>query len=261
MKKHFFFDMDMTLTESTQKISESMKKAMARFLNFGADVVVVSGARKEKMIEQLGATAEECALLAQNGNHAESASGSALWTRELTWIQKYKILDLLYEVIDLSKVDPLDLVQDRGCQISYSLIGHNADLDLKRKADPTQAHRKAIIESNAGMFKRLENVGVQCAIGGTTCIDFYTHTKGMNVAEFIKERGWLPEECVYVGDALYPGGNDHTVVGVIDTVQVSGPVETENFIKQATELMRGQMDLEEDDDHCDDDDEEDDDDL
>jgi hypothetical protein len=28
---------------------------------------------------------------------------------------------------------------------------------------------------------------------------------------------WQKEDCLYIGDALFPGGNDETVVGVIPT--------------------------------------------
>ena len=31
---------------------------------------------------------------------------------------------------------------------------------------------------------------------------------------------WNKDECVYYGDALIPGGNDESVIGVIETIPV-----------------------------------------
>ena len=44
--------------------------------------------------------------------------------------------------------------------------------------------------------------------------------------------GWNKEECLYVGDALFPGGNDAVVVGVVPTHQIKDPDDTFRFIKE-----------------------------
>lgn len=257
MKKHYFFDMDMTLTESTQKISESMTNAILGLTKKGGDVIVVSGARKEKIIEQIGKAFEEMGMLAQNGNHAELASGVPVWKRELDWVQKKVTLNVIQAILDKNpgacQTNILDLVQDRGCQISYSMIGHTAPLEKKKEFDERGDIRKGVMLSSA-VVDLLKPVKVKWAIGGTTCIDFYERSKGDNVAEFIEYHGWNKEECVYVGDALFKGGNDESVIGIIDTVQVKGPHETECIIRDATKLMREDKEVEEDNDDEDDDD-------
>ena len=74
---------------------------------------------------------------------------------------------------------------------------------------------------------------VEVRIGGTTTFDYFRKGmhKGHNVLELIRRKGWVKDECVYVGDALFPGGNDETVIGVIDTHPVKNPTETLEFIR------------------------------
>ena len=43
--------------------------------------------------------------------------------------------------------------------------------------------------------------------------------------------GWKKEECVYFGDMLFPGGNDESVIGVIDTEAVENPDDTLNILR------------------------------
>ena len=78
----------------------------------------------------------------------------------------------------------------------------------------------------------LNELAIDVVPGGTTCFDFFLRgkNKGYNVLRLIKKKDWRNTECVYVGDALFPGGNDETVIGVIPTHPVQGPDETFAFI-------------------------------
>lgn len=211
--KHYFFDLDNTLTRSRSLISFEMAEALRKMIDDGYDVVVVSGAKHEQIIKQLSSISEQVAILAQNGNDAESSVGTPLWYNELNWIQKKEIFNLPFPQQEI------DNVQDRGCQISYSLIGHNKPLTEKELADPDQKIRKQLL-------KDWNFSSVQTSIGGTTCIDFYLKNKGENVERYIKEMGWNKSDCLYVGDALYEGGNDATVLEIVKTLQVKNPEDT-----------------------------------
>lgn len=228
MKKHFFFDMDGTLTRSRTEITREMSAALMSLVEAGSDVIVVSGAKQEQMFKQLGSVVEEVAIMAQNGNESYNSIGGLLWRRELSEEQRSAVIAFIDRI---KGVDNGDLVQDRGCQISFSAIGHNAPLKKKEAYDPGGKKRKVEIDAHKHTIKELAKLGVHVAIGGTTCIDFYTQTKGENVEDFIVRQRWLNRDCVYVGDALFEGGNDHTVVGVIPTLQVSGPDEALTVIK------------------------------
>jgi hypothetical protein len=70
-------------------------------------------------------------------------------------------------------------------------------------------------------------------IGGSTSFD-YIHKdrhKGANVAKLIELKGWNKDDCIYFGDGLYPGGNDESVIGVIETVLVRDHLDTYEKLK------------------------------
>lgn len=75
---------------------------------------------------------------------------------------------------------------------------------------------------------------MEVQIGGSTCLDYFKKglNKGANVKKLIEALGWNKDECVYFGDALFPGGNDETVVGIIDTVKVADEVDTAAKLKE-----------------------------
>ena len=76
-------------------------------------------------------------------------------------------------------------------------------------------------------------MGVEVKSGGTTVLDIFQKGKhkGYNVGELIKTLGWEKDNAIYVGDALFPGGNDATVIGVIDTHAVPNYHATYDFLK------------------------------
>lgn len=245
MKKHYFFDMDGTLTPSRDKMSRDMRNAMEK-LSWASvreigddrnDIVIVSGARQEQIQTQVGNG--PWMVLAQNGNDAMSGlGGSVIWQHRLPWDLKYWIFRWIHESLyytcemrewQLWPITNLeDLVEDRGCQVSFSIIGHNAPLEEKLAFDPKGEKRKELLRDRPWTETRVE-----VAIGGTTCLDFFLagHNKGGNIARFIEKMGWRREDCMYVGDQLYPGGNDHSVCGVIPTLEVRNPQETLEAIK------------------------------
>lgn len=42
----------------------------------------------------------------------------------------------------------------------------------------------------------------------------------------------IKDDCVYFGNALFPGGNDKTVIGVIDTFPVDNHLHTYSVLKE-----------------------------
>ena len=130
--------------------------------------------------------------------------------------------------------DENDLVEDRGSQVSYSLIGHHEDKDRKEAFDPSHAKRHALLRDLAEDVRILaEQYAVEIRSGGTTVLDIFQlgKNKGFNVAEYLKVHGWQKEDCIYLGDALFPGGNDETVIGIIPTYAVPNYHETYIYLE------------------------------
>ena len=227
--RHIFFDLDGTLTRSRTTITKGMKDVLTALRKSGRDVIVVSGAQKSRLDEQ--GDGFPCVYLAQNGNHAYILPGEKeLWRDLLSENERAAIMAHIRSIPRVWKVtDGNDLIEDRGSQISYSLLGHHEELSKKEAFDPDGSRRTELLKRYP-----LVSVLVEVKIGGTTTLDYFKKgkTKGYNVRRYIDANGWKSEECVYVGDALFPGGNDEAVVGVIDVKQVIGPDETASFIRE-----------------------------
>jgi hypothetical protein len=120
-------------------------------------------------------------------------------------------------------------IEDRGSQITFSSLGQKAPLDVKQGWDPDRKKRQAIakiIEPKVPQF--------DVVIGGMTSID--VTRKGVNKAYGIKKiEAYLklsPEKILFIGDALFEGGNDFPAKSTgVDCQQVSGPEETLKLIK------------------------------
>lgn len=238
MPKHFFFDLDNTLTRSRSHISPEHALILQKLASLG-DVIVVTGGRKSQIAKQLDPELTgHYYVLAQNGNEAAKKDGEELWMRRPSKEQKAAIIALVDEMkayLNLTVKDENDLVEDRGCSIAYSTIGHNEDVSIKEAYDPDHSKRLALIDHFRDKVEKLrEDHGIEVRTGGTTCLDFFHagKNKGYNVAEFLDTMQWAKEDCLYIGDALFPGGNDETVIGVIPTQSVDDYHETYTYLSQ-----------------------------
>lgn len=227
--RHLFFDLDGTVTPSRSLIEQPMADIMQKVLASGRDVIIVSGAEVKQALSQTGGM--PFVYLGQNGNHAyDDMQKQDLWREYLTDEEKEEVFSHIRSIPRTWQVpDENDLVEDRNSQISYSLLGHHADKAQKSAFDPKGAVRQELLAK----YPFFSN-SMQVVIGGTTCFDYIKkgYHKGRNVMKLINDRGWKKEECVYVGDALYHGGNDETVIGVIDTESIENPNGTHAFLEK-----------------------------
>ncbi len=121
------------------------------------------------------------------------------------------------------------VIEDRGSQITYSALGQQAPLEEKEKWDSDFAKRrklKAVLDIYIPEFS--------VRMGGTTSVDI---TKpGIDKAYGIRKLrdilGIPLEEMIFIGDAIFIGGNDYPVVeaGVV-SIPVRGPHETKPVIQ------------------------------
>ena len=236
MHRHYFFDLDNTLTRSKSLIAPEHVPIL-QSLAERAEVIVVSGSSAAVIAKHLTvALAGQYHTLAQNGNLALTRAGALQWERTLTQSQK----DAAHAFIAKARAhlaipvrNERDIVEDRGCQLAYSLIGHNEEIAKKEAFDPDHAIPHALLRELAEDLAVLEAAGIEARRGGTTNIDMFGRGqhKGFNVREYIEAQGWKTEECIYIGDALFPGGNDETVIGVIETHPVGDYRETYRYLE------------------------------
>ena len=120
-------------------------------------------------------------------------------------------------------------VQKRA-MVAFAALGRDVPADLKYSWDPGNAKRAALRERIAEKLPQFDVL-----MGGATSTD--VTKKGVNKSYGVR---WLSErlstpasEMLYVGDALYPGGNDYVVIETgIRTRATSGPEETLKIIDE-----------------------------
>jgi len=219
--KHLFFDMDQTVAPSRQPILPDMYKLLDYLEQ---DIIIVSGQDVEKIKWQSNNL--PAITLGQNGNHGVNTDGAELWNFPLEDSYRNEILthiEKLVAELDQKPNPEWMPIEDRGAQITFSPVGNQAPVEVKRAYDPDLQKRFALLEKVP-----FESEDLVVKIGGSTSYD-YIHKdrhKGTNVQRLIDLKGWKNADCIYFGDGLYPGGNDEAVIGVIETVAVTDHHDT-----------------------------------
>ncbi len=162
-----------------------------------------------------------------------------LYSEDLSDAQKQQIITALKAAVASSGFAATkvwgETIEDRGSQITYSALGQQAPLDEKSKWDPDFAKRQKI---KALLDVALPDFSVR--LGGTTSID--VTLPGIDKAYGIRKlRDTLDisiGEMIYVGDALFPGGNDFPARGTgVACIQVRDPNETKRVIEAITACL------------------------
>ncbi|MGE5343355.1 MAG: HAD-IIB family hydrolase [Candidatus Omnitrophota bacterium] len=244
MKKLIVFDLDGTLAESKSALDSEMTTLLGKLLRF-INVAVISGGNWPQFQKQMLANhfpiderLEKLSLLPTCGTkfyryHHQDADWEKLYSEDFTEEQKKEIISAIEKAVKITgfKVEKNwgEQIEDRGSQITFSALGQEAPLEEKKKWDPDFAKRKQIVGILAG---NLSEYSVQ--MGGTTSIDV---TKpGINKAYGIhKLRDVLRipiDEMLFVGDALFEGGNDHPAKETgAECIQVRDIEETKRVIE------------------------------
>jgi phosphomannomutase len=235
VKKLVVFDLDGTLAESKSPLDAEMAALLHDLLGI-VKLAVISGGDWPQFQKQLLSNLLEDELLANlyllptcgTKFFRYTDQWGMLYSEDFTADQKAQISRALAKAVELAgfTVEKIwgDVIEDRGSQITFSALGQQAPLEEKSKWDSDFTKRKAI---KAILDTMIPEFSIR--IGGTTSIDV---TKaGIDKAYGIhKLQGILGislPEMIFVGDALFVGGNDYPVeaAGVV-CIAVRGPAET-----------------------------------
>ena len=120
-------------------------------------------------------------------------------------------------------------IEDRGSQITFSALGQEAPNEEKEKWDPDFTKRKKIKTILDTLIP-----GFSVRLGGETSIDITKPgiDKAYGIRKLRDTLGIAINEMIFVGDALFPGGNDYPAeeAGVI-SIRVKNPTETKRVIE------------------------------
>jgi len=240
MKKLIVFDLDGTLAESKSPLSDEMSTRVGALLRT-IKVAIISGGDWPQFQKQVLSNLahdkylKNLFLLPACGTkfYAYNSGWKKRYSEDFNEDEKKKIILSLNKAIKLSGFKTNghwgDPVEDRGSQITYSALGQQAPLEEKKTWDPDFTKRRKIKEI---LDRSIPEFSVR--LGGTTSIDI---TKpGIDKAYGIRKLkdilGITVKEMIFIGDALFPGGNDYPAkeAGVV-SIQVSDPEQTKRVIE------------------------------
>ncbi len=226
-------DVDDTVCPSTQPIGPEMAREIARLVNGGCAFAFISGSTLGQISAQLTPfLGVPHHLLPVSGSHyvqVEYGQGKPIFKEqyrvEFSAEERREILSAFEALIAAYAIRPLtskeDQLQDRGSQVTLSILGRNAPGDEKRAADPQGKRRR---EWLAFLRQRLGDK-YSMRIGGTTSIDVTPKgiDKAYGIRRFLETIGRKPSEALFFGDKLGPDGNDFPATQVVDCIEVQDP--------------------------------------
>ena len=240
MKKLVIFDLDGTLAESKLALDAEMVLLLNTLLAL-SKVAIISGGdwpQFEEQVLSLPLQVEvlpNLTLLPTCGTKLYIFEGKwkKLYSEELNYFEKEKITTALKIVINLLGYIPEETwgetIEDRGSQITYSGLGQKAPLAAKIRWDPDFNKRLRMQEILVDLLPEFS-----IRSGGSTSIDI---TKsGIDKAYGVRKLARVTEigigEMIFVGDALFLGGNDYPVKEIgVHSIAVKGPYETKRVIE------------------------------
>src|ERR1022692_3785588 len=182
------------------------------------EVAVISGGDWPQFEKQVVSKLphDEClanlSLLPTCGTKFYQYSGAwkRLYEEDFTPEEREKILSSLKKTLGVAglKIEKLwgEQIEDRGSQITFSALGQQAPLEEKDKWDPDYTKRKKI---KAILDTFIPEFSVR--IGGSTSIDITKPgiDKAYGIGKLRDLLGISLQEMIYIGDALFVGGNDY----------------------------------------------------
>ena len=254
MKKLIVFDLDGTLAESKSSLDAEMSRLLHDLLGI-VKVAVISGGDWPQFEKQVlshlphDESLVNLSLLPTCGTKFFQYKGDwkKIYSEDFTANEKEKITSSLKKAVGQAgfKVEKVwgEVIEDRGSQITFSALGQQAPLEEKNKWDPDFTKRKKI---KAILDTLIPEFSVR--MGGATSIDVTKPgiDKAYGIGKLRDILGISLSEMIFIGDALFPGGNDYPAekAGVI-SIPVRGPSETKPVTEAIIACLNGDRGLDE----------------
>jgi hypothetical protein len=240
MKRLIVFDLDGTLAPSKSSLDAEMAALLGRLLGI-VEVAVISGGAWAQFEKQVLAflphddRLKGLSMLPTCGTKFYRFDGGwkKLYSEDFTADDKKKIISALDRAVDRSgfRADKHwgDLIEDRDSQITFSALGQQAPLAEKAKWDPDFAKRQKIEAILEPMIP-----GFSIRLGGATSIDVTRPgiDKAYGIKKLRETLGVPIADMIFVGDAIFPGGNDYPAKQAgVESIRVRDPEETKRVIE------------------------------
>jgi len=249
MKSLMVFDLDGTLAKSKSPLEKDMADLLDKLMGV-MKVAVISGGAWPQFEKQLLSNLpqddrlKQLSLLPTSGTkflQYDDGTWKQLYAENFTPEDKTKIIDALNKALDQSgmrEAKPYgEIIEDRDSQITMSALGQEAPLEVKRAWDPDFEKRKKIKALLDPMIP-----GFSVGMGGASSID--VTRPGVDKAYGIhklEEVLAIPiGQMIFVGDALFPGGNDQPARKTgVTCIKVRDPEETGRVIEAVIACVGG----------------------
>ncbi len=250
-KRLIVFDLDGTLTKTKSNLEPDMARVLAALLA-KKKVAIIGGGTYRQFIKQFIAELHVPKSLMAN-LFLFPTTATSFYRYRSGWKKIYKLMlprkdwqatkkafaDALKEVHYIQPPKTYGKVlENRGAQITFSALGQDVvamlgERGVRLKEEWTRKNTPVKLKIARLVQKRLPHLEVRAA--GFTSIDITR--KGIDKAygvRQIKKVLKIPiRDMVFIGDALYPGGNDHAARKTgIDCIAVRGPEDTKRIIRR-----------------------------
>ncbi len=235
--------MDGTLAESKSAMEPEMASLIVQLLRKKM-VAVISGGRYEQFEKQFVSKLVNNEAILQNlflfpttstsFYRYEKKSWRKVYAHTLSRKEKKNIMAAFGKAFkETGYVHPKKLygkvIEDRSTQITFSAVGQRAPVKVKEewfKNDQRPRIMRAI-------KKHLK--GFEVRAGGLTSIDVTRKgiDKAYGIRQIEKQLKVSRKHMLFVGDAIYPGGNDYAALRTgVDYVKVKDPEDTKKLIRK-----------------------------
>jgi len=219
--KLVIFDLDDTLAASKCPIAADMVEMLHRLLETRY-VAVISGGKWEQFRRQF--VGHVSPHLYPYLIIAPVSGGQVYRWRNETWqvvhetsigVSFQQVVDAFEAAFEATGFErPTQLwgpvFEDRGCQITYSALGQQAPHQEKKIWDPNFLKRKPLIEELR--LHLPDHLAIRA--GGSTSIDVSGFEKDYGIHQLVlqmKNHEIYEDDVLFIGDAIFPGGNDYAV--------------------------------------------------
>jgi HAD superfamily hydrolase (TIGR01484 family) len=250
-KKLIVFDMDGTLTPSKSIADKAMANLLLQLLE-EKKIAVIGGGKyslfKEQHLKRLPRRDPRLAHLflfptTSNAFYRYHKTWKNVYTLSLSKNEKTDIRNAFREVLKAIDYVPERKIygvtlEDRGTQMSWSPLGQDIvgalgkkGIHLKEKWK--RQHNPLRFKIAKLLAKKLPKLEIH--VGGLTTIDITRKgiDKAYGVRQIKKMLKIRIKDMLFIGDALYPGGNDYAAKKTgIQCLAVNGPENTKRIIEQ-----------------------------
>lgn len=242
-KRLIIFDLDGTLTESKCPLNKEMSRLLTKLLKAKEVAVISGGAYKQfekQFLAQLNCPKELLKKLylfptCSTSFYRHSDKWENVYKEDLSLEEKSKIIYAFSKALKEASFELIEkpygnIMEDRGSQVTFSALGQEAPIELKKRWDP---YFKKRMELKSLLKKYIPEYEIR--MGGTTSIDITKKgiDKAYGIQQIEKHLGVKKEEMLFIGDALFEGGNDYPVKQTgVECIETTGPEGTKKIIQR-----------------------------